>query len=443
MISSSGRESIARMIQPSEEKTEDYGTKFLEDSMSLISKSQISDMLKTTQHQLIVLGNGFDLECGLHSRFADFEKARLKIIELSSVAKDTNGESFIQRLRKNGITAWDVILAGDVYRSWSDIESAIQGWMTQLNEDESAPYSVVTDFLNEENATEMRILHQPNCGVSQWLSEKTEIRVAQFLYCSYFDCRHTGNTMNIWTTAEVAELMLEELHEFERDFAEYLSQEVANNSEYQENALKLLKKIFEILPENYQVDSNHKFSILDFNYTNPFQRVVEKSLDNFSTAVVNVHGSLQNRNIIFGIDGKEHMAEPDVLLFTKTYRLLLLDNKDVSKLAYPESPGAVMGTSTALIKFYGHSLAMSDYSYFQAIFDEIDLYKSNVKIIFLYRPWIKDDGERTSEIEARDGMCHKVSQLLTTYGSTMENKDHGKNLMHKLLLEGRLSVRQI
>ena len=77
MISSSGRESIARMFQPSEEKTEDYGTKFLEDSMSLISKSQISDMLKTTQHQLIVLGNGIDLECGLHSRFADFEKARL------------------------------------------------------------------------------------------------------------------------------------------------------------------------------------------------------------------------------------------------------------------------------------------------------------------------------------------------------------------------------
>lgn len=168
------------MFQPSEEKTEDYGTKFLEDSMSLISKSQISDMLKTTQHQLIVLGNGFDLECGLHSRFADFEKARLKIVELSSIAKDTNGESFIQRLRKNGITAWDVILAGDVYRSWSDIESAIQGWMTQLNEDGSAPYSVVTDFLNEEDATEMRILHQPNCGVSQWLSEKRRYESRNF-----------------------------------------------------------------------------------------------------------------------------------------------------------------------------------------------------------------------------------------------------------------------
>lgn len=70
-----------------------------------------------------------------------------------------------------------------------------------------------------------------------------------------------------------------------------------------------------------------------------------------------------------------------------------------------------MGTSTDLIKFYGHSLASSDYSYFQAIFDEIDLYKSNVRLIFLYRPWIKDDGERISEIEARDGMCHKVFSI--------------------------------
>lgn len=108
--------------------------------------------------------------------------------------------------------------------------------------------------------------------------------------------------------------------------------------------------------------------------------------------MVNVHGSLQDENIIFGIDGKEYMTEPDALPFTKTYRLLLLGNEDVSKLVYPESPRTVMGTSTDLIKFYGHSLASSDYSYFQAIFDEIDLYKSNVRLIFLYRPWIKDDG---------------------------------------------------
>ena len=32
---------------------------------------------------------------------------------------------------------------------------------------------------------------------------------------------------------------------------------------------------------------------------------------------------------------------------------------------------------------------------------------------------------------------------MNAYGSTMDNKDHGKNLMHKLLLEGRLSVKEL
>lgn len=34
----------------------------------------------------------------------------------------------------------------------------------------------------------------------------------------------------------------------------------------------------------------------------------------------------------------------------------------------------------------------------------------------------------------------RVTSLLSAYGETMENKDHGKNLVHKLILEGRLAV---
>ena len=33
-----------------------------------------------------------------------------------------------------------------------------------------------------------------------------------------------------------------------------------------------------------------------------------------------------------------------------------------------------------------------------------------------------------------------MTKLLIDYGSTMGNKDHGKNLLHKILLEGRLKV---
>ena len=45
-------------------------------------------------------------------------------------------------------------------------------------------------------------------------------------------------------------------------------------------------------------------------------------------------------------------------------------------------------TPASLIKFYGHSLGTADYSYFQAIFDQIDLYGGNTTLYFLHAPRI-------------------------------------------------------
>ena len=53
-----------------------------------------------------------------------------------------------------------------------------------------------------------------------------------------------------------------------------------------------------------------------------------------------------------------------------------------------------------------------------------------------------DDHEKDPLIH-RSEMMSKVVSLLTAYGATLENRDHGKNLIHKLLLEGRLSVEEI
>ena len=43
----------------------------------------------------------------------------------------------------------------------------------------------------------------------------------------------------------------------------------------------------------------------------------------------------------------------------------------------------------------------------------------------------------------RGDVFNNIFQLLSDYGSTMDNKDHGNNLLHKLLLEGRISVQEI
>ena len=37
-------------------------------------------------------------------------------------------------------------------------------------------------------------------------------------------------------------------------------------------------------------------------------------------------------------------------------------------------------------------------------------------------------------------MMAKAIALLTAYGETLDNKDHGANRIHKLLIEGRLAV---
>lgn len=40
-------------------------------------------------------------------------------------------------------------------------------------------------------------------------------------------------------------------------------------------------------------------------------------------------------------------------------------------------------------------------------------------------------------------MMRRVTELLVAYGETLDNGSHGRNLIHRLLLEGRLHVQRI
>ena len=64
----------------------------------------------------------------------------------------------------------------------------------------------------------------------------------------------------------------------------------------------------------------------------------------------------------------------------------------------------------------------------------MNLYDSPVILKFLYSSSDPNQG--------RD-LFTKVNQLITRYGQTLDNKDHGKNLLHKLLLEDRIQIRQV
>lgn len=101
-------------------------------------------------------------------------------------------------------------------------------------------------------------------------------------------------------------------------------------------------------------------------------------------------------------------------------------------IAYPSQGG---GWSQDIFdNLFGHSLSRADYSYFESIFSTVDLYNGHTSLVFLYSNYAK--GVRESEVA-------KVLALLDYYGSSLGIAGRSNNLAHKLMLEGRLVVREI
>ena len=189
-------------------------------------------------------------------------------------------------------------------------------------------------------------------------------------------------------------------------------------------SLELLPKIVDsnAIVNSLDVHSLSRFDIvenyvLSFNYTQPFQ----------FPNLRNIHGNLSDKNIIFGIDYDKvnTFFSNQPTQFTKSYRIL--ENKLNSNIVIPADINKIL--------FYGHGLGEADYSYFQAIFDTVDLYHGNTQLVFFWNNF-NDEDQYNIQVE-------RVTNLIEKYGQTFSNKDHGRNLFTKLLLENRIIFKQI
>lgn len=372
-------------------------------------------------HQLVIIGNGFDLECGLHSGFGSFIKDRDDVFA-NEVLNDRTNPLGYQR------TLWDVVLKTLGDADWCDVETAISQWIVP-GDPSSSRRPLIDDVL-----ADLKILG------NDWESnpQNEASVIAYYLAQSSEQARR-------WTRESLIEFSREELGKFEQDFAEYLKHQQDVTSHYRENAQKT---IIELLLNGRKSESefNIEDSVLSFNYTRPVKKLNSEIK---VTTYVNIHGQLSEdegsqSDIIFGIDGTGRMDNPEVMPFTKTYRLMALGTANTRNIVHTPPTIGSMDYGTDLIKFYGHSLGAADYSYFQAIFDAVHLYDGHTQLIFFYRRHSK---EEKTEQEVAEGMqeiktdmMSRVVKLLTAYGNTLDNKDHGKNLIHKLLIEGRLAV---
>ena len=398
--------------------------------------------------QLLIIGNGFDLACGLKSSYKDFFDNYLKAI--SSTNSKMYWERYFQKtsyLNNNN----------DDY-SWTDIETQIFIQLQNVEfliENNLLKYKY---YLNEDELKEQINLILTESNKNTTLDS---LMNTFYLLYSIFEYSIIDNPLKL---NNVLTKIKNYLLKLEKQFTNYLSNEIQNaNSKIETNnetattiftensyfiksrilfatlllfhinvndtplsvpSIEILQKFVNsnLLTETLDVDSLSNFGIvenyvLSFNYTKPFP----------FPNIRNIHGNLNNWNIIFGIDYDKvnTFFSNQPTQFTKSYRIL--ENKLNSDMTIPSDLNKIL--------FYGHGLGEADYSYFQTIFDTVDLYHGNTKLIFFWNNF-NDKDQYNIQVE-------RVTNLIEKYGQTFTNKDHGRNLFTKLLLENRIIFEQI
>lgn len=386
--------------------------------------------MKNKTQQLLILGNGFDLTCGLNSRYSDFLNSRPNLPTALGTLPS----------QSNDINIWDYIIQADINSStkhfnsnWSGIEETIKEWI--LTGEQLQPnakiFPVSKSHIQRMADDLIHLSSNPSYSYNlnpsiteyyptQWLSILPEFHGEQIK-------GKTGDEV----IALIRRYLIQQLNKYEKLFMKYLEHEVDNKKYiYLINARIALNNL--IHPHTLRGLHSHdldRVAILNFNYTMPFASIKlhefsSKNLQDQFFAYQNVHGNLQYWNGFFGIDGRNLLDDLEVLPFTKTYQLM--NNESLFS-----NPTILFHSNYSQISIFGHSLNSADYSYFQSIFDDVDLYDSNTKITVFYSPVVKDDKQIKSQ---------QLIKLLYEYGRTLDNKDHGMNLVHKLLLENRLHV---
>lgn len=388
---------------------------------------------------LLIIGNGFDLNCGLKSSYNDFfnskiitENQDLVNLFLQSInsifANSTadfdfpneiqlkvysnNYDMFLNNVSTltsdNSFSFWNLVFRKPSTENsdWNNIEKIIEEIVCNNNED----YISINQIKRYYNELKKINSHYTGIFLSLNKIEKQNFALALYIYIKNIDIK------NIYL------FLLDELKQFEVQFWDYLMYEVNHTNKYQDRIAGLLKKIYRENP------SIIKSNVINFNYTT----IQDKPKINIES---NVHGDLDKCNIIFGIDLSNLTHEDGAFFFTKTYRKMHAF-EDVNIEIFKDQ--TVLARNISNITFFGHSLNESDYSYFQSIFDFYEIYSSNITLVFYYSIY---DLDKTKEI--KESYTNAVINLVNTYGQTMANRFHGENFLHKLLLENRIILKKI
>lgn len=432
-----------------------------------------------TINDLLIIGNGFDLQCKLKTRYKNFFEEKYGIDfkteefmelfpEKTYIQQRKNARDFFVQVFREAIYAYDSekLTQSDsksygslinhfkkfFRKNFSDFDPCLTNWdiifissyilMSNGNnfqwvDIEKMIFKVVTVVINNDKEVFSSL------EFSNEQDRRQFINIVQ--YC-FKDNKDTPTSM------------LDNLKKFEKSFASYIKETITNSqSTYFKNAEKLLKYLtsshngesvhLDVINFNYSLDENiinqmikeECFSNISFNSWTNIHGVYSWN-DSYTRSQINkLHDKITKLSPpIFGIDLHDISATTNSvnfndprIIFTKPFRLIdnQINNMRDKKHQFQKKVNNII--------FFGHSLGHADYSYFESLFDIYNIYSSNVKLIFYYEKRNTNFQDRLSSQKTLE----KIIKLLTSYGQTLPNQ-HGENIVNKLLLEQRLSLLQ-
>ena len=365
----------------------------------------------------LTLGNGFDLYCGLATRYFDFFANQedlyssikpwlaktLSYMEHSSSSFKLRFDN--EYLPNSDITIWDILFYFDPKRkkreNWCDVERFILDFFTLTDKyKETAFHSLYTN------------VHQEKLNFSD---DDSWLKAA----CLYSIQKKAETSTQI----EFSKFLLEELKKFEKHFGSYVQKEYrAKLANYETKAQYFLKS----------VNNMWKVTSIDtFNYT-PFEKTYFNLTYANSKMVNHINGDYELP--IFGIDSSSQSVNSAGGIFTKTYRRMTADFFEGEDKNYS------LHNNFDDLVIFGHSLNEQDYNYYFPLFDYMNLMDvmSDKRIIFYYNIFNED-----KERKIKNDNVQNMMKLLNAYEQFKTGKTKEFRLVDSLSSQGRLRFMRI
>lgn len=389
-----------------------------------MEKKEIIDNLKKVK---LVIGNGYDLHCGLQSSYRDFfmrdeaknkyfinwiNEFKNKAITYVDFTKSNHNDFWVDFEHLNKTNIWDFFFyikarIDDPNNQknwlWRDIESVM---LESLRENTDKGYN---NSKFNWSLVYMAINEGLSANVNNW-----EVLVLAGVIIKM------RNSKKFINKDEFYEFLLNELHLFEAEFGKFIANMrhyfdgfiVHNNLPFERNSQITLSNLCK---------KDNLISIDSFNYDN----IGDESLNHIFH---NINGDVNNP--IFGVDSSICNASDPRFIFTKTNRRMELEMISFDSNINTEFENVIV---------YGHSLSNSDYSYFFPLLDKLEIsnFTSNKKIVFAYSIYDLD-----KEYQIRKTNRFNIQKLFEAYAK-YKSMSEPTRLLDSLTTQNRVITYEI